>query len=694
MKIAPFRIQKIVLDTAKTQVKRRAVDSTHGASHQAANINVSGYAVTSTAPYNTDDKTKPESGVDNSAEQAKRGIEAIAQDLHRIKTDPTILEPPQLVIAVHGYNTAETNIKAWYHDIYRYVAYNDKQIRQQQNLVFIGYRWSSEQIPRDPMTLLNNLKALPDVPRTLLIFGLVLLGAGFVDAIAEVSRSLKIIDYAPLSIKLLDTIFSLFGISEVGTFGKVTEAMIILGAKLLFGIALLIPLAIAVLILLRLSVYFRDVYRAINFAVPDLTELIRRLDKALIDIEIREINRAYAVPIDALQQAKRQGADPGKRVNLSFLGHSMGGLVITNVVRILSDVFDHGSIAQHPSSEIGNTLRLGRLILASPDIPVLSVVSSRANGLASSLRRFDEAYLFSNEGDLALKLASTAANYISFPSAHHHHGHRLGSISLRDDVFDKGIINLDKLREKYSLDKTLCEAINDDECDILKCLVIGGGKGDRYQSLDRLFTDEHLTNSVATLADLFTFFDCTDYKDFSLRLKKSAMNAHSSEEKGLLTRAKGKPYLSLWDYIELFWDMARGHRDVHGGYFYGEYSRELIYRLAFLGFDGMMGAIAEEETEPISDTQAALNIFDQRCKDKGIQLYLSPLRYRVDIQGAKLSAARKEMLQTVKAAEENIKGHPPVCFPAQTSRQSDKQSDTNASNPETPLPARSASPIG
>ena len=119
------------------------------------------------------------------------------------------------------------------------------------------------------------------------------------------------------------------------------------------------------------------------------------------------------------------------------------------------------------------------------------------------------------------------------------------------------------------------------------------------------------------------------------------MNAHSSEERGLLTRAKNKPYLNLWDYIELFWDMARGHRDVHGGYFYGEYSRELIYRLAFLGFGGMMSAIAKEATETISDPQVALDVFDERCKQKGIQLYLSPLRYRVDIQRAKAIGRQK-----------------------------------------------------
>ena len=390
----------------------------------------------------------------------------------------------------------------------------------------------------------------------------------------------------------------------------------------------------------------------------------------MIKLHVEDINDAYAVPIDALRQAKRQHMEPGKRTMLNFVGHSMGGLVITNVVRILSDVFDKRSIAQNPSSEIGNTLRLGRLLLASPDIPVLSVVSSRANGLASSLRRFDEAYLFSNEGDLALRLASTTANYISFPSSQQHHGHRLGSIALRNDIYRKGIINLPVLRQRYSTSKTLCEAINQDQYDILKCLFIthSSDKTDKYQCLSHLFENEYNASSPASLADLFTFFDCTDYKDKALELKGSAMNHRSKEERGLLTRAKSKPHLTLFDYLELIVDMARGKRDVHGGYFQGEYSRELIYRIAFLGFDGMLSAstadaqaaepVQNAETQNIDSrgnvieqAQTALDRFNQKCVDKGLQVYLSPLRYRVDVQGAPLALAREEMLETVKAAQ-------------------------------------------
>ncbi|MGB3300953.1 MAG: alpha/beta hydrolase, partial [Phormidesmis sp.] len=611
MKVAPYRIEKLALDASRCQVRRLSIDRFRaGSSHYARNVNVSGYAVTSTAPYNTDeDRLNP--AVNNSPKQAKKGIEAIAQDLHRIKTDPTICEPPQLIIAVHGYNSSDLDVRKWYHDIFRYAANNDRQISQNRNLVFVGYRWSSEQIFRKPKELLENLKALPDVPRNLLWMGIVLVVLYFGGLVAEILRSLEILSTAPISVRLLNLAFGSWN-----NWGKLIEVLILVGLQFIMGVALMVTIAMAVLWMLRVSVYFRDVYRAINFAVPDLTELIRQIDNAVMDLEENEPNPAYSVPIDALRQDKRSVLEAHQRIDLSFLGHSMGGLVITNVVRILSDVFDRRSIEQNPTAEIGNALRLGRLILASPDIPVLSVVSNRANGLASSLRRFDEAYLFSNEGDLALRLASTAANYISFPSTDHFHGHRLGSIALRNDLHEKGIINLPALQQKYSLDKTLCEALDEDKYDILKCLFItpaSGGK-DKYKCLGDLFKDDYDVSPSASLANLFTFFDCTDYRDHSLKLVESGMNERSHTPSGLLTRAHSRPHLSLKDYTELFFDMVRGKRNVHGGYFYGEYSRELIYRIAFLGFEGMLEAMAVEAssypTEPTpKDKQTILQDF-------------------------------------------------------------------------------------
>ncbi len=69
--------------------------------------------------------------------------------------------------------------------------------------------------------------------------------------------------------------------------------------------------------LLRLAVYFRDGYRATNYGVPDLVEVIRQLDRKVTE------------------KAESRGGEPEYKnpVKLSFIGHSMGGFVVTNVCR-------------------------------------------------------------------------------------------------------------------------------------------------------------------------------------------------------------------------------------------------------------------------------------------------------------------------------------------------------------------------
>ncbi len=71
------------------------------------------------------------------------------------------------------------------------------------------------------------------------------------------------------------------------------------------------------LFLLRIVVYFRDGYRATSYGIPDLVEIIRQIHKKL-----------------------EEKGEVGNRVQLSFIGHSMGAYVVTSAVRILSDVFD------------------------------------------------------------------------------------------------------------------------------------------------------------------------------------------------------------------------------------------------------------------------------------------------------------------------------------------------------------------
>ena len=128
----------------------------------------------------------------------------------------------------------------------------------------------------------------------------------------------------------------------------------------------------------------------------------------------------------------------------------MGGFVVTNAIRALSDLFardalrprlNAGTVDEHTggtlapvSPNIGNALTLMRFVLASPDISAEALLSNRANYLAASLRRFREAYLFSNEGDEVLRQISTTTNYFSFPTKTWRHGYRLGSDAMVEFV--------------------------------------------------------------------------------------------------------------------------------------------------------------------------------------------------------------------------------------------------------------------
>src|SRR5208282_5699206 len=78
---------------------------------------------------------------------------------------------------------------------------------------------------------------------------------------------------------------------------------------------------------------------------------------------------------------------------------------------------------------------LMRFVLASPDVPAETLLADRANFLASSLRRFREAYLFSSEGDEVLRLISTTVNYFTFPTASRNYGYRLGNTEILRSSF-------------------------------------------------------------------------------------------------------------------------------------------------------------------------------------------------------------------------------------------------------------------
>lgn len=634
MKPLPFTIQKFVFwddpSLSSTNVYPEYLEAQKDYLVQLVKVKdghnaraaIPGYLVMSSAPPSIEEAKE---STEEDTLNAKAALDEIADHLHELYT--TRDEAPELVITVHGYNTNLDSVQDWYRRIFKYVN-EDTAISGQGNQVFIGYRWPSEQVKLQ--RFFQAVRALPLLPLYLLMLGLVSIGI------------LIALEFSPIDKTVLGFALSLM------------PAIFVFLASLIFA-----------LVVLRLIVYFRDNYRATNFGVPDLVELLRLLDQALVERTQRKIlqNNPSLSPEQAQEQALRfWQSDAKKKVNLSFIGHSMGGFVVTNAVRILSDVFDTRSIAKEPPSDIGSVFCLQRLVLASPDIPVLTIVSSRANFLASSLRRFTESYLFSNEGDIALRLASTAANYIAFPSTTQEQGYRLGNVAIKPDRKNRqnyGFVNLNDLNQFLLYGIDLEDAIARCQEKVMDNLFLSRQRfSNQCVTLADLF-EEQQSNSgqpgqaKTSVANFFTFFDCTDYQDYTLSLPikyPSPPDPRSKKAAGVLTRAKAKGPLSTLDYALLTWDYATNARDVHGGYFQGEFSQQLLYRIAFLGFKGYLRSLHSDPAYAF-DPHTVLSRLHEQFKQKGIQGFLSPMRYRVDIQGQHVKEAKKDML---KATSEEV----------------------------------------
>ena len=351
-------------------------------------------------------------------------------------------------------------------------------------------------------------------------------------------------------------------------------------------------------VLLRIIVYFRDNYRASNYGIPDLIQIIRAIDAEI------------------MRQREQSGkTGPWPRVQLSFIGHSMGGFVVTNAIRTLSDVFavrvdalnSYGAGSppalrpEQPSHAIGEAFELKRFVLASPDIPAETLLSTRGNFLASALSRFDEAYLFSNEGDEVLRQISTLANYFVFPAKSRNHGFRLGNLEILSRNF--GMIDVD-------------------EQDYLRVLRIGNlTLQELYDGLEQA-KEKRLVNTApapeqAPLPKRFTYFDCTDYIDREnpdtpdIRKNWLALLTFAKWRKEYDAQAR----LSWYSHLHLLFAYVVHHQkpNVHGGYFEGMLSQELIYRLACLGYD---------ETVRAYGSEAALG---EACERKQIRMLVSPM---------------------------------------------------------------------
>ena len=528
--------------------------------YQAKVTGVPTYFIESTAPDNVDDfapppELPPEYVPYLAAVKSEIAVTQIAEVLAKA-------DNPNLVVMVHGFNNPEPNVLRMYTSAVLAIG-RDPKISKREGLVCVGYRWPSENMGAPTRGARD---ALPTLASWILTLGILI-----------VMLSLPLY-FIPGGTDWIEN-----------RLGRLGEHIVTLIGWTAAGLMLTV-------ILLRIIVYFRDNYRASNYGIPDLIQIIRAIDAEI------------------MRQRESIGRANAPRVELSFIGHSMGGFVVTNAIRTLSDVFavrvdalnsyGAGSATDTPSHAIGEALELKRFVLASPDIPAETLLSTRGNFLASALSRFDEAYLFSNEGDEVLRQISTLANYFVFPAKSRKHGFRLGNVEILSRQF--GMIDVT-------------------EQDYLRVLRIGHlTLQELYDKLQEAresrIADATPALEQAPLPTKFTYFDCTDYID---RDDPKTPDV-AKNWRPLLTFAKchkaSDPAAQLRWYSHLhllFAYVVHDQKpDLHGGYFEGMLSQELIYRLACLGYDQTVAAYGSEV-----DLSA-------KCEQKQIRMLVSPALWK------------------------------------------------------------------
>jgi hypothetical protein len=189
--------------------------------------------------------------------------------------------------------------------------------------------------------------------------------------------------------------------------GRLTEPTFHLASPLwllplLAAVGLFYPLLL-VLFALRAVAYHRDRYMALHRGVPDLCEFLRHLDWHCAH--------------------RPEGAIS---VCLHVIAHSMGCLLTLNAVRTLSDLFGRPP-GSDPGETLGESLSLGTLVLAAPDVPLELLQVSQNNYFYSALRRFDRMYVFTNVHDAVLRVLSWLANSFAEPQPGNSR-YRLGNV--------------------------------------------------------------------------------------------------------------------------------------------------------------------------------------------------------------------------------------------------------------------------
>jgi hypothetical protein len=483
------------------------------------------YWVESTAPNNVEDQEHDQALPDETLEVIDPQI--AINNIVSFCLDPARSQAPTIAVFVHGYNSPVSAVFNRFKAAFNFLN-SAAGLTVSKDTVAIGYHWPSEGAV--PLAIKPALHATPQSVKTILWL------AGILGVAGLVLLHLRI--WVPLT-HILGAVLAILSFVLLGVIGAV--------------------------ILERVIVYFRDNFRAMNYGVLDFMEFLRQIDKAAVIANHDE-------PLE-------------RKIKLSFIGHSMGAFVVTNLVRIMSDVFDKQSIGEldtadqkkNPTSKIGHAFELGRLVLVSPDISAEALLASRANYLQPSLRRFDEAYLFSNQGDIVLSQVSMLGSYFSFPSRTLMYGQRLGNVRLQSDAGQYGIIQGNPMTT-----------------------VTIGGKSLQELS-DGLGAAVGKTNNFY---DCFSYFDCTDYTD----------NLEGAT-RGVVSYALKKANLSASDnnaLLRQYFFKTNDKIDVHSGYFDGPLSSRLIYSLACTGITATTAAFAANGGASLS----------AECESHGIRVML------------------------------------------------------------------------
>ncbi|MEO1145123.1 MAG: alpha/beta hydrolase [Cyanobacteria bacterium J06638_22] len=341
-------------------------------------------------------------------------------------------------------------------------------------------------------------------------------------------------------LKFLVSLFLLSLLPTVALLGLLVLGGVTLGFQWIWIMAGVYILWLSLFSLLRGVVYQRDRYRAVHYGAPDLAEFFWRLDRRLTR---RLIGSRAASSNDMSAQAERILARKRLRVNL--IGHSMGGLVLVNMLRVLSDRFGKDDQLDEQAGQFGDCLILGKMILASPDIPLELIREGRNNYVRSAMRRCEQIYLMSSDRDIVLRYLSTLGNWFTEPSVEMS-GLRLGNLFLPPDA-ERVMRQRNKRGKRESL----------------KILLVRGAV---------------ISRSAVRPTSAYDLFENITYLDCS---KMKGVNATTLDLNPLTA-------IPIDLITALFYVMGR--IDAHGGYFF-------TYTPSFKLMPFLMQAIAPTEEE-------------------------------------------------------------------------------------------------